>query len=163
MNDPEKPSGYDYPGPSAKEMLDELYQFRHAASPFIMVRAVDHNGQSGTGIVADGVVFPDGRVSIRWRPGTKGVSQTANWDSLEDAMHIHGYDNDTTVTVIPVADIVHALGDALSVHGMVEVTDDDGPNGYAHGWNACRRQIEHYASRRLRSYFEPTLPRKAAP
>lgn len=163
MNDPEKPSGYDYRGPSAKEMLDKLHQFRHAASPFIMVRTVDHNGQSGTDIVADGVVFPDGRVTICWRPGVNG-GRVENWDTLNHAMGCYSYDSntDTAFTVIPVADIVHALGDALSVSGMVEVTDDEGPNGYAHGWNACRRQIEHYASRRLRSYFEPTLPRKAA-
>jgi hypothetical protein len=160
MNDPEKATGYHYRGPSTKDMLDWLNSFRYAASPFVMVRAVDHNGQSGTGIIADGVVFPDGRVNIRWRSGVSGVSQTESWDSLEHAMRIHGHRGDTTVTVIPMANIVHALSDALSVNGMMEVDDDDVSTAYADGWNACRRQVESYASKCLRTHFEPTLPEK---
>lgn len=162
MNDPEKYFADGHKGPRAELMLDWLDEFRYAASPFVMVRTVDHNGQSGTGIVADGVVFPDGRVSIRWRPGAKGVSQTENWDSLEHAMRIHGYDNDTTITVIPVSDIVAALEEALLVHGMMEVTDDPVANSYADGWNACRKQVEYYTSRRLRPHFEPTFPDEAS-
>lgn len=163
MDDMEEPSGYDYPGPNTKDMLDWLYQFRYSASPFVIEDVLSRNGQPGMAIVADGIIFPDNRVTICWRPGVNG-GRVENWGSLQEAMdcYVHASDSNPTFTIIPVANIVHALGDALSVHGMVEVTDDEGPHGYAHGWNACRRQIEHYASKRLLTYFEPTLPRKEA-
>lgn len=163
MNDPESNSGYHYRGPTTKEMLDWMHQFRHSASPFVIEGTLSRNGQPGTAIVADGVIFPDNRVTICWRPGVNG-GRVENWGSLQDAMrcYVDASNSVTAFTVIPMGNIVHALGDALSVSGMVEVTDDAGPNGYAHGWNACRRQIEHYASKRLRAHFEPTLPGKAA-
>lgn len=163
MNDPEKPYGYAYRGPSTKDMLDWLDQFRHSASLFVIEDILSRNGQPGMAIVADGVIFPDNRVTICWRPGVNG-GRVENWGSLQEAMrcYVDASGSGTAFTVIPVANIVHALGDALSVSGMVEVTDDAGPNGYAHGWNGCRRQIESYASKRLRTHFEPTLPRKAA-
>lgn len=34
---------------------------------FALVRDVDVNGVSGEGVVADGVRWPDGTVSVRWR------------------------------------------------------------------------------------------------
>lgn len=59
---------------------------------FSLERDVDVTGVSGTGTVADGVVWPDGTVSIRWR-GER--PSTVTWGSLEDAMHIHGHQGST--------------------------------------------------------------------
>lgn len=157
MNDPEKRFGFGHHGPRKELILAWLDRFQHSASPFVMERTVDHNGQSGTGTVADGVVFPDGRVNIRWRSGVSGVSQTENWDELPHALRIHGHRGDTFVTVIPVSDIVDALADALSVHGMMEVTDDPVGNAFADGWNACRQQVEFKVGGRLRAHFETTV------
>ena len=39
------------------------------AQPFVLMRDTDVSGVSGTGIVADGVAFPDGTVALRWRGG----------------------------------------------------------------------------------------------
>lgn len=55
---------------------------------FRLERDVDHTGVSGVGIVADGVLWPDGTVTLRWcgdRPST------VNWASLDDARHVHGH------------------------------------------------------------------------
>lgn len=61
---------------------------------FILFRNEDPTGVSGTGIVAQGIQFGDGRVSLRW------VSQrasTANFDSIDDVTAIHGHDGATVV------------------------------------------------------------------
>ena len=43
---------------------------------------------SGEGIVADGVMFGDGTVAIRWR--TTPCS-TVVWGSFEEAIQVHGH------------------------------------------------------------------------
>lgn len=59
---------------------------------FRMQRDEDATGVSGEGHVADGVLFDDGSVCIRWR--TKYRS-TAVYASLSDAEAIHGHDGKT--------------------------------------------------------------------
>jgi len=60
--------------------------------PFALHRAEDVTGVSGAGVVAHGVLFADGTVAIRW--GGEHAS-TVIWDSLADAMHVHGHDGRT--------------------------------------------------------------------
>jgi hypothetical protein len=62
---------------------------------FFLVRDEDVSGVSGIGVVAEGVEFSDGKVVIRWR-GVHSCS-TVVWDSLEDAIAIHGHDGRTRV------------------------------------------------------------------
>jgi len=62
------------------------------ARVFRLIRTEDVSGVSGTGIVADGVVFPDGVTVLRWR--TVGGS-TAIYDSVESVERIHGHDGST--------------------------------------------------------------------
>lgn len=64
---------------------------------FQLVRTEDISGVSGTGIVADGVIFPDGTCSLRWR--TAGGS-TAIYDSIEKLEKIHGHDGRTKVVQV---------------------------------------------------------------
>ena len=59
---------------------------------FIMVRDEDVSGVSGTGVVADGVVFPDGTVAIRWRGDARS---TVVWATLAEAEAVHGHDGRT--------------------------------------------------------------------
>lgn len=58
------------------------------ARRFELHRDTDVSGISGIGVVADGVVFPDGRVATRWR-GV--IAQTCVWDSIEHVEQIHGH------------------------------------------------------------------------
>jgi hypothetical protein len=56
---------------------------------FTLVREVDPSGVSGVGVVACGVQFDDGTAVVRWlgdRPST------VVWQSIEDALVIHGHD-----------------------------------------------------------------------
>ena len=61
------------------------------AQPFVLMRDTDVSGVSGTGIVADGVAFPDGTVALRWRGGnpTSVVFHDNGVESVE-AIHGHG-------------------------------------------------------------------------
>lgn len=55
---------------------------------FDVVRREDATGTSGTGIVAKGVVFPDGTTVIQWQSHIRSV---AVYSSYGDALHLHGH------------------------------------------------------------------------
>lgn len=61
---------------------------------FTLERDHDVTGVSGTGTVADGVLWPDETVSIRWRGDRPS---TVFWDSLEHAEHVHGHEGATRI------------------------------------------------------------------
>ena len=61
---------------------------------FILSRSEDLSGISGTGDVAEGVVFTDGTTVLRW---TVELTSTAIYDSISDVILIHGHDGKTTV------------------------------------------------------------------
>ncbi len=65
--------------------------------PFVLRRAEDVSGVSGTGDVAEGVVFSDGTVALRWRSAT---ASTVLWASLDDALAVHGHDGRTAVVFV---------------------------------------------------------------
>lgn len=62
---------------------------------FMLIRNEDTTGTSGVGHVADGVVFDDGTVAMRWRTETRS---TALYDSIEAVTKIHGHDGKTVVS-----------------------------------------------------------------
>jgi hypothetical protein len=61
---------------------------------FWLKRKEDISGISGTGIVAEGVIFTDGVAVLRWL--TAGGS-TAVYDSIESVERIHGHNGNTEV------------------------------------------------------------------
>ncbi len=64
---------------------------------FLLQRIQDHSGVSGTGHVADGVVWPDGTVALRWR----GVHHSvAVYDCYADLEAIHGHNGSTHIVWI---------------------------------------------------------------
>lgn len=65
-----------------------------ASRLFQLERDVDVSGISGTGTVADGVVFPDGVCVIRWRGDRQS---TVVWPSIEDVEAIHGHGGATRI------------------------------------------------------------------
>lgn len=60
---------------------------------FVLDRLDDETGISGTGIVAEGVVFSDGKVALRWMVGEH--RSTGVWDGLESVEAIHGHGGKT--------------------------------------------------------------------
>ena len=74
---------------SRRELLSESEPRR-----FQLFRREDVNGMSGTGIVAEGIQFRDGRCAYRWltEPSTTQLA-----DSIHDIEHIHGHGGRTTI------------------------------------------------------------------
>lgn len=62
---------------------------------FRLVRDTDVTGVSGTGVVAEGVVFSDGTVAIRWVTGEH--RSTVVWADLASVVAIHGHNGATVV------------------------------------------------------------------
>ncbi|WP_411119009.1 hypothetical protein [Streptomyces sp. 058-1L] len=61
---------------------------------FYLQRNHDVTGASGTGRVADGVLWPDGTATLRWR-GDR--ASTVHWDRIEDADAVHGHGGHTVI------------------------------------------------------------------
>ncbi|MFJ1653669.1 hypothetical protein ACIOC2_20225 [Streptomyces sp. NPDC088337] len=82
---------------------------------FHLQRDHDISGVSGTGRVANGVLWPDGTVALRWigdRPST------VHWDRLSDAVAIHGHDGATRIVWAdeqPPADRAAVLREAYEI------------------------------------------------
>jgi len=62
---------------------------------FKLVRDVDVTGISGTGVVAEGVQFSNGKVAIQWVVGEH--QSTVIWDSLASVEAIHGHGGATRI------------------------------------------------------------------
>lgn len=73
-------------------------------------RITDVNEHSGTGIVAGGVVFPNGRVVMRWYTDT---STTVHFDSPEAVAAIHGHDGASRVWMTSEISTVPAVEEVL--------------------------------------------------
>lgn len=63
---------------------------------FVLERTEDVSGVSGTGTVAEGVEFSDGKVALRWVTNHEHQS-TVIWDSILSVDVIHGHDGRTQV------------------------------------------------------------------
>lgn len=63
---------------------------------FHLDRIEDETGISGTGRVAEGVVFSDGTCAMRWLTAHKS---TAVYSSVDDVKTIHGHGGRTRVVV----------------------------------------------------------------
>lgn len=59
---------------------------------FILYRERDATGVSGTGVVATGVVWPDGHAALRWKADDRdAASSTSVWSSVADLLRVHGH------------------------------------------------------------------------
>jgi hypothetical protein len=92
------PASFHCLGPDADgcELTCPDYQ-HHRGRPtsarlFVLDRDTDVSGISGTGVVADGVVWPNEMVTLCWRGENPSV---VVWQSLDAAMAIHGHDGAT--------------------------------------------------------------------
>ena len=56
---------------------------------FVLNRKVDVSGMSGTGIVAEGVIFSNGRVVLCWLSALSTIVVHENMENVEK-LHCHG-------------------------------------------------------------------------
>lgn len=61
---------------------------------FRLLRSEDISGVSGTGYVAEGIVFHDGQTIISWYGAVHSVEV---WPSLQAAINVHGHAGATLV------------------------------------------------------------------
>jgi hypothetical protein len=66
---------------------------------FVLRRSEDVSGISGTGDVAEGVVFDSGKVVVAWNPHKTlaKVTTVVVFDSVDDVVKLHGHDGRTRV------------------------------------------------------------------
>lgn len=64
---------------------------------FYLERTVDPAGISGLGKIAEGVVFPNGKVVMRW---LTQFSSICIYESVGDVLSIHGHNGTTTLVFI---------------------------------------------------------------
>ncbi len=64
-----------------------------------LYRERDVSGCSGTGLVAEGMLFSNGRFALSWLPGKAEVTSVGVYDSIDDAARIHGHDGTLFVPV----------------------------------------------------------------
>lgn len=65
---------------------------------FVLKRDEDVTGISGTGIVAEGVIFSDGRAVVCWLSGEH--HSVVVWDSIEDVRAINCHGNKTKILYV---------------------------------------------------------------
>jgi hypothetical protein len=68
-------------------------------TPFVLIRDEDPTGVSGTGVVAEGVEWSDGTVTLRWYGEH---ASTVTWASMASVKAIHGHDGKTRIVWRPI-------------------------------------------------------------
>lgn len=61
---------------------------------FLLIRETDVSGNSGTGTVATGIIFPSGICAMEW---TSVVHSVGVYGSIADLEKIHGHDGATKI------------------------------------------------------------------
>jgi hypothetical protein len=77
---------------SVEDIYKDARTGRVNAKCFELQRKVDVSGISGTGIVAEGVEFPNGKVLIKWLGDRPSL---VLWQSIEHAQGVHGHNGGT--------------------------------------------------------------------
>ncbi|MBO1419079.1 hypothetical protein [Streptomyces sp. FH025] len=112
-------------------------------TPYVLRRDIDVSGVSGTGVVAEGVIFSAAAKSTgatRWR-GERG--STVAWDHAVDVESIHGHDGATSVVLLPVPAMLAALS------SIAELGRQRGSDEWARGWNEALRAVHGLVERAL--------------
>jgi hypothetical protein len=110
---------------------------------FELVRYHDLSGVSGTGVVAEGCVFTDGSVALRWRGNNPA---TAVWPDLDSILAVHGHHGATEVRWLepptepePENDLNHLFDVQHNVRPPTGIADPSGlPTQHPRGWAAAR-------------------------
>lgn len=106
--------------------------------PFSLDRTHDVSGKSGTGMVASGVIWPDGRAAMRWTGNTPPagyahcVRQINLFDNVEEITGVHNHNGSTVLSRRDPAAPCVGLG--LVVFGIV-------------AWYGARSRITHWGAR----------------
>jgi len=100
------------------------------ARRFVLVRAVDKTGTSGTGVVAEGVRFSNGKAAMHWLShfGTVTV-----FDSMDCVEQLHGHGGDTKVVW---RDDGYA-GNCIACNIETEIGTEENPHPVPQQFHSC--------------------------
>ncbi|MEU1630845.1 hypothetical protein ABZ746_37505 [Streptomyces sp. NPDC020096] len=89
---------------NSEQTLEQLAADRPAAVPrrFVLRRHEDVTGASGTGVVAWGVLWPDGTASVRW--AGERASAVFWQGGVADVEFVHGHNGATEIVWLDEAD-----------------------------------------------------------
>lgn len=119
---------------------------------FVLYRDTDVTGISGTGPVADGVVFPDGVTVMRWRDvagpnADRGVRPTiVVHESPESVEALHGHGGATRIVWGASTAVCKHCGDVITTHTST------GRNGWVHPLTHLGRCLPDEAAGRPYGY-----------
>jgi hypothetical protein len=105
---------------------------------FELVRYRDPSGISGIGVVAEGCVFTDGSVALRWRGNNPA---TAIWPDLDSMLAVHGHHGSTEVRWLEPTPVPASADLLFSGHHNVRPPAPSGEAALparAHGWAGAR-------------------------
>lgn len=77
-------------------MTDQQQPEPQFGKPFVLVRDTDISGVSGVGIVANGILWPDGQAVIHWT-GSAYPTTTPHPGGMESVIAVHGHGGATRV------------------------------------------------------------------
>lgn len=107
-------------------MTDQTATDVQFGRPFVLVRATDVSGVSGTGIVANGIQWPDGQAAIHWT-GSAYPTTTPHPGGMESVTAVHGHGGATRVVwepnAIPQAEYSSVWPELV---GWVQAAHEDG-------------------------------------
>lgn len=92
---------------------------------FNLVRDEDESGVSGTGIVAQGVEFDNGKVAMSWLSHMQVVHV---WDSITALSKTHGHGGKTKVVWIHDTDPADAVPEEVEENGKTKDNEDAQPS-----------------------------------
>jgi len=123
--------------------------------PFVLARTQDISGVSGTGIVANGILFPDGHAAIHWT-GSRYPTTTPHPDGMESVLAVHGHGGATrvvwqTIDGPPPADYASAWTELV---GYVQAAVDDGDQIDPEHLGAYMRELRHKALAPARAWID---------
>ena len=61
---------------------------------FVLLRLEDESGISGTGLIAEGVIFTSGKVAMSWLTDHSSIGI---YDSIGEVQNIHGHSGKTLI------------------------------------------------------------------
>lgn len=79
---------------ATKAKIRELKVLKASMRRFVLNRENDETGNSGTGIVAAGTQYPNGKVSLTW---LSHMGTMAWYDTIEIVKGLHGHSGKTEV------------------------------------------------------------------
>jgi hypothetical protein len=80
-----------------------------------LFRNEDVSGCSGVGLVAEMCVFSSGRCAVSFLPGKAGVSSVQVYDSVEDAIQLHGHNGLTEFKPVTLREYADSTRDEWDV------------------------------------------------